>query len=209
MNNISYLNIRKSVQVGAKMFALISFTSLLSGCIALALAPLAPLAGGLASSSTVAEIDPASVTPELKSVLTKARRLAVITNDPSISYFAAALDRKGGFEVSAIEATKTPTPSQTRALMKEVCDKKKTDVVLAATSGKTDTQGSTAAALLIGRSIIDISSNVEVLRCADKWQGNFTTKVKLNQGAYNMDQVKISQTVGEEFAKAYLKMLDR
>lgn len=176
----------------------------LSGCVALA---LAPLVGGLAESSTVVEID--SVSPELKAVLTKAKRVAVITNDPSISSFAESLERQGGFEVSAIEAGKISTPSQTRTAMREACDKKKADVVLAATSGKTDTQGSTAAALLIGRSVVNLSSNVEVLRCTDKWQGTFAAKIKLNQGAYNMDQVKISQIVGEEFAKAYLKILGK
>lgn len=161
------------------------------------------------SSSTVVEIDPASVSPDLKVVLTKAKRIAVITVDPSVSYFAEALERQGGFEVSAVEAGKLSTPSQTRAAMRDVCDKKKTDVVLAVTSGKTNTGGSTAAAMLVGRAIVDLSSNVEVLRCVDKWQGGFAATIKLNQGAYNMDQVKISQTVGEEFAKAYLRMLGK
>lgn len=179
----------------------------LSGCMALV---LAPLAGGMASQKNSVTIDPATVSQELITALQKAKRIAVISNDPSVAYFAEQLERKGGYEITAEEPPKSATPSQRRAVMREVCDKKRPEIVISPSAGRSDAgTASTFASALIGRAIVDLSSDVDVLRCNDKWQSSFSAKIRLNQGAYNMDQTKTAEVIGDEFAKAFLAMLGK
>ena len=178
--------------------------------MALALAPLMPVVGGMAEQRNSVTIDPASVSPELKIALQKVKRLAIISNDPSVAYFAESLERKGSFEITAEDPPKSATPSQRRAIMREVCDKKRPEMVISPSAGRSDAgTSSTFKAMLTGRAILDLSSEVDVLRCADKWQSTFSAKINLNQGAYNMDQTKTAQIIGDEFAKAFLVMAGR
>jgi hypothetical protein len=179
----------------------------LSGCMALV---LAPLAGGMASQKNSVTIDPATVSPDLVTALQKSKRIAVISNDPSVAYFAEHLERRGGYEITAEEPPKSATPSQRRTVMREVCEKKRPEMVISPSAGRSDAgTAATFASALIGRAIIDLSSEVDVLRCSDKWQSSFSAKIKLNQGAYNADQTKTAEIIGDEFAKAFLAMLGR
>ena len=182
----------------------------LSGCMALVLAPLVPLVGGMSSQKNSVTIDPATVSPELKAALQKAKRIAVISNDPSLAYFAESLERKGGYEITSEDPPKSATPSQRRAVMRDVCDKKRPELVISPSAGRSDAgTSSTITGMLVGRAIVDLSSEVEVLRCADKWQSSFSAKINLNQGVTNMDQTKTAEVIGDEFAKAFLAMAGR
>lgn len=177
----------------------------LSGCIALALAPLVPLVGGMGEQKNTVVIDPVTVSPELKAAVQKAKRIAVVSGDPSVTYFAEELERKGGYEITAEDPPKSATPSQRRAVMREVCDKKRPELVMSFSAPKSDAgTSSTVTGMLTGRAVTNLTSDAEVLRCVDKWQGSFAAKISINQGVYNSDQTKLAEVIGTEFAKAFL-----
>lgn len=181
----------------------------LSGCIALALAPLAPTVGGMVSSSNEMELDWTTITPELRQALARAKTLTVLSNDPSITYMAEYLDQKGDYEVRMQEPPKGATPSQRRDLMRKTCaGPERTDLVLSPSAGTSDAGSgvSNAGAMLLGRAIVNQTTSVEVLRCRDNWQNKFSATLKLNQGVFNMDKTKIAEVIGQESAKALLQI---
>lgn len=187
--------------------AVVFAASLLGGCAAALLVPVAQMAGGIAPSSNSVSIDQTAITADMQRTFQQAKIMAVVSSDPSTPYFADALDRSGACEVIAEEPPKTATPSQRRQIMRTVCDQKRADMVMSASAGQTTAGvGSTMTAVFLARSTADIDYTVDVLRCSDRWQGSFPAKVKINQGLMNMDQVKVTQTLGIEFANAIAKL---
>jgi hypothetical protein len=161
----------------------------------------------MAPSNNTVVIDPATVSPEVRKAFATSKRLAVISNDPSVPYFAEALDRSGAYEVTAEEPPKVTTPTQRRALMRDICGRRTSDLVLSGTQGQSNAgTGASVGGVLTGRLMTDTDYTVELLRCSDRWTGSFPARVKLSQGVYNLDQGKISQYLGEEFAKAVLEL---
>lgn len=181
---------------------------LLSGCVALALAPLIPLVGGVTPGDNKVEIDQTTVTPELRNTMAQTKKLAVLSIGPSISHMAEVLDSKGAFDVTAEEPPKGATPSQRRTMAQEICAKKKPDIVIAPSTGTTDSgsAASNVGAMFLGRAIVDMKINTEVLRCRDGWRHTFTSTIKLNQGLWNTDRAKVDQVIGEEAAKSLMQL---
>ena len=64
-------------------------------------------------------------------------------------------------------------------------------------------------ALLIGRVMIENAQTIDLLRCRDRMQSKFTFKTKMNQGAYNMGQLKIKEELGKLSAKELLKLVGK
>jgi hypothetical protein len=177
----------------------------LTGCMALALAPLVPVAGGIAPSSNKFEIDMATISPELKAAFSNAKSLTVLSTDATVVYMAEYLDKRGIFEVKMVEPPKGATPSQRRTLMRNTCrGNDRADLILSPSAGNTDAGSGTSnvGALLLGRAVANITHDVEVFRCRDNWGGKFTGKTSINQGFFNMDEAKINEILGTEIAKS-------
>ena len=67
--------------------------------MAAALAPLAPMVGGLAPSSNTVVVNQATVTPELRQALAAARTIALLGGDKSDVYMAEYMDEQRAFDV--------------------------------------------------------------------------------------------------------------
>lgn len=182
---------------------------MMSGCIALALAPAAPLVGGMVSGSNNVTIDEQTVSPELRNALKSSKRIAFLSLDPAVGYMAEYLDSNSNYEISAEEPPKGATPSQRRAMAREICEKGKTDIVLAPGNPSSDAGSgvSNVGAMLLGRAIVNTKVVTDVLVCRSAKTDRFSYTINLNQGVFNMDSTKVSQVVGEEAGKAFLQFV--
>lgn len=180
-----------------------------SGCMAVALAPLVPIAGGLMEQQNQVEIDPSMITPELRAAFANSRKLTVLGSEAHVVYMAQHLDEQGDFEVRTAELAKGATPSQRREQLRNVRAVRSPapDLALSPAAPTSDAGGgSTATALLLGRDRKNLTSQVETLRCSDGKPMRFTIQAKIDQGFYNMDQTQIDQVIGQEAAKALMRL---
>ena len=181
----------------------------LEGCaLAILATSAAPLVGGVLPGDNTFVVDEASVSPELRTSLASARKLTFIGTDKSDSYMAEYLDRNGAFVAELEEAPKGSTPSQTRKLMQGICARKdKPDMVFSSSLGESDAgTGTTLKGIFTGRTELKVAGVLNFLRCKDNWATSIKARVELNQGNFNADQTKMSQVVGQEAAKAIMRL---
>jgi len=153
-------------------------------------------------------IDQSTVTAELKSALSQSKRITLVGGDPSDTYMAEYLDKNGAWQVEIEEQPKSSTPSQRRKLMDNICSRSdRPDLVMSSSAGESDAgTGATLKGLATGRVSVKFTGTVELLRCRDKWKGQFNASVDMDQGIYNLDQTKMNQVIGQEAAKALMRL---
>jgi hypothetical protein len=196
----------KKGEIMLKFFAMTALVLGLQGCM---VAALAPLVGGMAPSDNKYEVDPATITPELKAAFTRAKSLTVLSTDVSVTHMAEYLDDKNAYVVKMVEPPKGSTPSQRREFMTTVCrSANRGDLILSPSASSSDagSGASNMGAMLLGRVMMNLTNTVEVLRCSDNWRAKFGGKLSLSQGTMNMDQLKTDQVIGIEVAKAIMQL---
>lgn len=166
------------------------------------------LVGGILPSNNKVTIDETTVSPELKDSLSKAKRLAFLATDKADTYVGEYLEENAGYEVSLVETSKVATLSQKRRQMETICSgSDKPDLVFAGSSGEANAStGTTLTALVTGRTDFDVTGINEVLRCRDNWKTQFSMREEISQGIYNADQTSMERIVGQEYAKALMRL---
>ena len=185
--------------------------TLLSGCVAAALAPVVPLVGGMMGGKSQVVIDESTVDPQLKELLPSTRRLAFISQEPTAMHAAEHMELNSDYQVSLVAPPHALSPSQARQHMETVCTgPEKPDVVLNFRSPQSDAgTGTTTRGVLTGRVKYDLDLTTDVLVCDTGWRTQFLTTGQINQGMYNADQSKLPQILGQEFSLALLRLAGR
>ena len=184
--------------------AAITLAAVLGGCVGIS---------AFTESKHSVKIDNSTVDPGLKITLANARKLVFLGTEDSteLPYMAEYLELDGGYEVSIEQVPSIYTPSQTRKLALKVCrNADKPELVFSSSNPETDAgTGTTMRAIFTGRAKFDMNGRVSVLRCRDSWNSEFSVTVTIDQGMYNVDQSKMSELLGREFARAFLEMAGR
>ena len=180
----------------------------LSGCVAVALAPIAPLVGGMMGSNHQVVIDDATVDPQLRALLPTVNRLAFMSQEQTTVYAAEHLEMNSDYQVSLVPPPQNVSPSQARRHMETICaGPEQPDVVFYFRSPSSDAgTGTTAMGVLTGRVKFDLDLVTDVLRCDTNWRTQFMTTGKISQGIYNADQTRVDQALGQEFSLALLRL---
>lgn len=166
------------------------------------------LIGGLMPSRHEVIVDESTVEPELKKALAQAKKLTLIASDKSDNSAAIYLEKQGGYEVDVVGFPGVPTPSSIRKYMETICvGSHNPDLVIyrlfdAPVMGS----GVVIQALMTGRASIESPGTSDVLRCRDMWKTHFSLRAEINQGVHNVDQVNMDQTLGNEYAKALMRI---
>ncbi len=79
--------------------------ALLSGCMAVALAPLAGIANGARENIIQVTIDEKTFTPEVRASLLNAKSLAIVAGDRSAIKAADLFESRGGYQVTIDRST--------------------------------------------------------------------------------------------------------
>jgi hypothetical protein len=201
---MKYMQYRRAAGI---LFSIITaFT--LHGCMVAALAPLAPMVGGLAPSTNSVVINQATITPEIRQAFASAKTITLLGGDKSDVYMAEYMDEQRAFDVRIEQSNKVSTPSQRREDMRKICTKDSPpDLVLSSSLGNSDAgTGTTVTAMFTGRASYNVAGTIDVLRCKDGWAGKFGITAEISQGMYNADQTKLNQILGQEVAKALINL---
>ncbi|WP_405239674.1 MULTISPECIES: hypothetical protein [Lentisalinibacter] len=186
----------------------LSIAGMLSGCVAAALVPAAPLVGGMMGHKTEVLIDEATVDPQFRELMPAVSKIAFISTDPTTVYAAEHMELNSDYLVSVVPPLEAASPSQSKRYMEEVCEgSEKPDVVFGFQTPQTDAgTGTTVRGVLTGRAVFDVTMLTDVLRCDTGWRSQFTTVGRISQGVYNADQTQINQILGQEFSGALLRL---
>ncbi|MGQ0701395.1 MAG: hypothetical protein ACT4PZ_24520 [Panacagrimonas sp.] len=200
------------IQWGIKAAAVLCCACSLQGCLLLLPAvTAAPLAGGLLPSNNKVIVDETTVTPELKTALSKAKKLIFLSAEEGDRYTAEYLEQHADYTVTLEEPPKAASPSQRRELMESICRKAgKSDVVLSFSSTESDAGMMTSLkGGLLGRSQWNLTMTTDVLSCGNKVRSDFLVRAEMSQGIFNADQTAIDQILGVEYAKAIMQIAGR
>lgn len=182
---------------------------MLTGCMAVAVAPLAPLVGGIIESKNQVVIDKATIDPQLIEVLPIATKLAIVSRDPAAVYTAEHMELNSNYQVSLIPPPEVTTTSQAKRLMKTSCaGPEKPHLVFYFDTPSSDSKegpGTILKGVITGRVMLDMELNTHVIRCRTGWRSQFATKVKMNHGMYNTED-KLNRQIGQSFSEALLRL---
>lgn len=180
----------------------------LSGCVAVALAPVAPLVGGMMGNKTGVVIDDSTVDPQLRTLMPNVRKIAFMSADPTTVYAAEHMELNSDYLVAVVPPLEAASPSQSKRYMEEICEgSEKPDIVFGFQTPTSDAgTGTTVRGALTGRAVFDITMLTDVLRCDNGWRSQFTTVGRISQGVYNADQTQTNQILGHEFSGALLRL---
>jgi hypothetical protein len=184
-------------------FSKIAFTScalvLLSGC--------AVVGGSLPDSSEVV-IDPTTVDTQLSSVLSAARKIAIVSQDPAAVYAAQEIELASNFEVALVAPPEAASPSQLRRHMEVVCGgPERPDIVMSFGPPDSDAgTGTNVKGVLIGRVQYDVQFATDVLQCSSGWRTAFTTVAQMDQGLYTSTTEGTGRVLGTGFSAAFLEI---
>lgn len=201
-----------------RMFVLsiVVSTGLLSGCAAplLMLGPAllaTPLVGGMLPSDNEYTIDESTVTPEFRQIFRKSKTIIALA--PPASHVvliptAEYLDAQGAFEMRLKEIPASIAPAQRREAMRDACSgRNRPDLVMAFSSASLDSGGGKSiAGMFAGRAMVEYTSTTYVQHCKSRWEGAFGEKLKMNQGAFNLDKHEVYRVLGQDFAKALMRI---
>ena len=195
---------KRFVRLGCYLF----LTGVISGCAAVALAPVVPLVGGLMGNKSQVVIDEATVDPQLREFLPATSRIAIMSQDSTALYAAEHIEMNSNYQVSLVAPPEAASPSQAKRHMVVVCDgTEEPDMVLYFRAPRSDAGGGTVAkGALTGRSKFNLELVTDVLRCENGWRSQFITRGEINQGIYNADQTKMNQILGQGFSLALLRL---
>jgi len=176
--------------------------------MAVALAPVVPLVGGMMGSKNQVVIDESTVEPQLRELLPIATKLAFMNTEPDAIYAAEHMELNSDYQVSLVSPPEATSPSQAKRYMAEVCTgEEKPHLVFYFQSPNSDIgTGTTVKGVLTGRVAYNIDVVTHVIRCRTGWRSQFLARAELNQGMYNADKIKLSQELGQLFSEAVLRL---
>ena len=187
----------------ATPISLVCTALLLSGCVT-------AIVGGLRSNSLSVTADPASVKPELSSMLADMKHLVLVTpkdNEVAV-HFAEFLDVHGGYVVTTSDEPQGSMPAERRDAMERICKSNTAvDVVASSSAGRTDAGGaSVLKGMVTGRASFKATTVNELLHCKSGTRTSFTVVTQVSQGLYNADKTALNRKWGEELGRLYMHL---
>lgn len=166
--------------------------ALLSGCVALAIAPAAALVGGMANGSREniiqVTIDEKTFTPEVRAALLNAKSLMIVAGDRASIKAADLFETRGGYVVGIDRPTAKVgemTGSERRDVLRKLCaNSQNPDVAMLGRVTRTET-GNMMVGALTGRAKMKMDWIEEMLVCRTNTAQSFGGTLEFDGGIYN------------------------
>lgn len=191
-------------------------SSLLSGCMALALAPAVVGVGSMVSGSlenvVKATIDEKTFTPEVHAVLANAKTLAIVAGDRSSIKAADLLESRGGYRVIIDRPTAKVgemTGSERRDALRKLCASSRADAAMMSRTTKTET-GHMMMSVVTGRAKVKQDWVVDLLACPTNTAHSFGGTLEFDGGVYNQKvEAEYEEMFGAEIGGKILEALEK
>lgn len=165
--------------------------SLLSGCMALAVAPLAATVGIMANGSREnvfqVTIDEKTFTPEVRVSLFNAKSLAIVAGDRSAIRAADLFETRGGYRVTIDRPTAKVgemTGTERREVLRKLCSTPRIDVAMMGRTTRTET-GNMMMSVFTGRAKLKNDWVMDLLVCGRNTAHSFGGTFEIDAGVYN------------------------
>lgn len=171
---------------------------LLSGCMALALAPAVMGVGSLANGSrdtvVTVTVDLQTFTPEIRATLVNAKSLAIVAGDRSAIKAADLFETRGGYVVTIDRPSAKVgemTSSERRDVLRKLCVSPRPDVAMMGRTTRTET-GNVMLGAVTGRAKVKNEWAMDILECR-------TNTARAFGGTFEFDAGVWSQKVNAEY----------
>lgn len=189
---------------------------LLSGCMALALAPAAIGVGAIANSARdnviTVTVDQQTFTPEVRATLANAKSLAIVAGDRSAIRAADLFETRGGYVVTIDRPSAKVgemTSSERRDVLRKLCANPRPDVAMMGRTIRTET-GNTLMGTFTGRANLKNEWAMDILECRTNTARAFGGTFEIDVGMSNQKaQAEYEEMIGAEIGGKILDAIGR
>ena len=186
--------------------------TLLTGCVAVALAPLAGMANGARENAILVTVDEKTFTPEVRSALRSAKSLAIVAGDRSAIKAADLFESRGGYVVSIDRPSAKVgemTGSERRETLKKLCASVRPDVSMLGRTERTET-GNMMVGALTGRAKVKNDWVMDILVCRTQTTMSFGGTFEIDVGVYNQKaNSEYEELIGTEIGSKILDAIGK
>ena len=192
-------------------------SSLLSGCMALAIAPLAASVGSMANGAREniiqVTIDEKTFTPEVRTAFLDAKSLAIVAGDRSDIKAADLFETRGGYQVTIDRPTAKVgemTGSERRDVLRKLCaNAQRPDLAMMGRVTRTET-GNMMLGALTGRAKVQMTWVEEMLVCRTNVAQSFGGTFEFDAGIFNQKvQTEYEELIGAEIGGKILDAIGK
>lgn len=196
--------------------ALCLSAAVLSGCVALALAPAAVYVGGLVNGSRESAvnvtIDETTFSSEIRTLLANSKSLAISTSGRAGVKAADLFETRGGYQVTIDRSTSQVgelTGSERRDTLRKLCSGSRADVAMLGRISKTESNNMWTS-VMTGRAKIKTEWIEDLLDCRTNKAMSFGGTFEFDAGIYSpKSPSELEEIIGAEIGGKILDAIGR